>query len=96
MLKWRNHEFESSSSTTEEFKSFSRDIKKYLKEKMVGYNLVNYNRGHFYFSAFFEKDEKFIYISSSDVRHFKDEWLNNLLVRTAENEKDYTGGRNDF
>ena len=39
---------------------------------------------------------KLAYFSSSDVRYSQNAWYNNLLVRTAQHEKDYTGGSNDW
>lgn len=95
---WVGYIFESSSGLTEEFASFARDIKKHLTEimKKEGFSLVSFSRGHFYFSAFFEKNGKYIYVSSDDVRYSVNGWYNNLLVRTAKHDKDYTGGSNDW
>jgi hypothetical protein len=82
---------------TPEFAEFSRQIKKELR-KTKGYEVVAYSRGHFYFSVFLKNttNGKFVYLSCSDVRYFINEWHNNLLIRTAQHEKDYTGGRNNF
>jgi hypothetical protein len=94
---WLDYEFYSSSGLTEEFASFTKDFKKYLKDNLTkDYELVNFNRGHFYLSGFIKniQTNKYMYFSTSDVRFFKNEWYNNILVRTAEHEKDYTGGRN--
>ena len=56
----------------------------------------NYVSGHFYCSGFLKNVHtgKFAYFSISDVRHFSDSWVDNILLRTASHEKDYTGGRN--
>jgi hypothetical protein len=97
--KWLGYDFESSSYLTEEYALFDKEVKKYIKgllgEKL---ELVKWNRGHFYFSAFIKnkKTDKLVYISCSDVRGCSDNWFNNLLIRTAEHEKDYTGGSNDY
>jgi hypothetical protein len=97
MEQWLDFTFCSSSGLTEEFDSFSRQMKKHLKS-VCGSNieLVNYSRGHFEFSAFCRNKTtgKFVYIHSSDVRFFPNSWHNDLLVRTAQHEKDYTGGSN--
>lgn len=37
-----------------------------------------------------------VYFRISDVRFFKNEWIDEILVRAAYNEKDYKGGRNNF
>jgi len=92
---WIGYTFRSSSGLTEEWAEFSKAIKKELK-KIDGYDLVSYSRGHFFFSAFLKNTTtgKLVYISSSDVRFFKDEWYNRLLIRTAQHDKDFTGGAN--
>jgi len=95
---WVGFHFESSSSLTEEFASFAKDFKKYLSQqvKEVDFEIVNWSRGHFEVSGFLKhKTGQFIYFSTSDVRYFADSWYNNVLIRTAEHEKDYTGGSNN-
>lgn len=97
--KWEGFTFESSSGLTDEFASFSREFKKHI-QKICGseYQLVNFSRGHFEVSGFIKRNSngKMVYFSTSDVRFSQDNWLNGVLVRTAENEKDYTGGSNNF
>ena len=94
--KWLGYNFQSSSGLTEEFSLFSKHIKAELK-KISGYELISYSRGHFYFSAFLKNknNDKLVYLSSDDVRG-SDGWYNNLLIRTAQHDKDYTGGSNDW
>ena len=97
--KWLGFTFQSSSSKTREFRSFVRDFKKALKENTEkDFDLVNFSKGHFYCTGFLRSKEngKMVYFSISDVRFFPDEWFNNVLIRTAENEKDYTGGSNNY
>ena len=94
--KWLNHEFQSSSVKTPEFKSFSNDFIKDLKSLAQGYEFVNVNKGHFYVSGFIKKDDKYAYFSISDVRYFKNEWYNHIMIRTAKSDKDYTGGNNNY
>jgi len=95
LRSWLGYSFESSSSLTPEFAEFSKQVRKELKA-LPGYGLVSYSRGHFEFTAFLENVStgKLVYVSCSDVRFFRDEWFNNLLIRTAQHDKDYTGGRN--
>ena len=94
--QWLGKQFESSSGLTPEFQSFHRNIKSYLKKELEKDFEVNVGRGHFYFSGFAKNrsTNKWVYFSASDIRYFPDEWYNNLLVRTAKNDKDYTGGNN--
>lgn len=94
--KWLSHTFESSSMKTPEFKQFARDFFSDLKKLTEGYELVSKNVGHFYVSGFLKRDGKFYYFSCSDVRHFPNEWNNHLLIRSAQHEKDYTGGSNNY
>ena len=72
---WLGLQFESSSGLTEEFANFARDYKKFLS-RLEGFELVRFLRGHFYISAFLKNTAtgKLAYISSSDVRYFRDEW----------------------
>ncbi len=97
LKNWVGYYFESSCHLTPEFAEFAKQIKSYLK-KIEGYELVDFLRGHFEFSAFLKniKTGKLVYVSCSDVRYFPDEWYNNLLIRTASHEKDYTGGSNNY
>ena len=95
--KWLGYNFQSSSGLTEEFSLFSKHIKAELK-KIPDYELISYSRGHFEFSAFLKNknNDKLVYLSSDDVRYSPDGWYNNLLIRTAQHDKDYTGGSNDY
>ena len=94
-LKW---EFSSGSITGEDFKRFASDFKKEIKRRLpVGAKLVQWNVGHYYISGFIKnEDNKYVYFSISDVRYFRNDWYNNILVRTAKDENDYTGGSNNF
>lgn len=99
MEKWVGFRFESSSGLTPEFSTFAREYKRAVK-KMIGdkFELLNWNRGHFYISGFVKNktNGKYVYFRISDVRHFPDDWYNNILVRTAQNDKDYTGRKNHY
>ncbi len=63
--------------------------------QQIGAELVSFNKGHYYVSGFIKREEKYVYFSISDVRHFPGSWVNDVLVRTAKHEKDYTGGANN-
>jgi hypothetical protein len=98
MKKWLNVEFESCCNETEQFKSFNKDFKKYIKKNIPeGYNVISWNKGHFYISAMILRpDAQIVYFSISDVRHFRNSWYNNILYRTAKHDKDWIGGRNNY
>lgn len=101
--KYIDVEFESSTVKTPEFKQFARDFKTDIKAliKFHGLILETYNVGHFYVSGFISRakwngDRVYAYFSISDVRHFQNEWHENILIRTATGLHDYTGGRNEY
>jgi len=97
MEKWLDVEFESSSGLTAEFAKFASDFKKFIKGQLSPDQcLLVWSRGHFYVSGFINQGERFVYFSVSDVRHFFNDWYYHILVRTAKNEKDYTGGVNHY
>lgn len=63
--------------------------------RLIGAELVEFNPMHFEYSAFLKKDNKFIYVSVGDVRYSKN-WYDCVLYRSAKNEKDYSGGSNNY
>ena len=81
-----------------EYKSFQTKYKNYLKALAKEHNgeLVKFNPNHYEFSCFIKRNDKYVYISISDVRYFKNQWYSNILIRTAQHEKDYSGGRNCY
>lgn len=97
--------FESSSGTTPEFLNFVRTFKReFTKElKSVGATDIKIGKGHFYVSGFFTVNGQPYYFSLSDVRGM-DYALENhpntcgsqLMYRTAQDYKDYTGGSNQW
>lgn len=92
-----NKGFESSSQTTPEFAAFSNLFRSYLKSgaKDAGLKVASYTRGHFEASAFIEAPSgKLAYISISDVRDNRGAAAEQLLYRTAEHLKDFSGGIN--
>ena len=96
---WAGIHFESSSGLTEEFAAFAKMFKQRIKRECEKneLSLCSFDRGHFYCSGFVgsQKTGRYIYFSISDVRYFSNSWLNNILIRTAEHIKDFTGGRNN-
>lgn len=99
MEKWYNYEFESSSVTTEKFASFARCYRAHLK-KILGENfsLIRFFRGHFCISGFIKNNHtgKIVYFDTSDVRYNLEAWRKDILIRTAVNDKDFTGGINNY
>ena len=98
LTDWKGNCFESSCYKTPEFMAFARMFRSHIQKqaKENGLEVTNFSSGHFYCSGFLRNINtgKFAYFSISDVRHFPDSWINDVLLRAAEHEKDYTGGRN--
>ena len=94
--------FESSSQTTNEFKGFVRTFRSEVTKglKTLGATDIKITSGHFYVSGFFKVGEQWYYLSLSDVRG--SEFLIaqgrsvQMLYRTAEHNKDFTGGGNRY
>jgi len=97
--------FESSSSLTPEFAQFFRTFKsEFTKElKSIGAENIVFSRMHFCLSGFFTYAGQAYYFSLSDVRgmdyglrQYPDSCMNQLLYRTAQHYKDYSGGMNQY
>ena len=105
-VKLLENGFESSSGKTPEFQAFTRVFKKeFTKElKSIGATDIKFNIGHFYISGFFTTlSGQAIYFSLPDVRDFNyclatnpDSCMCQLLYRTANDYKDFTGGMNRY
>ncbi len=79
----------------QDFKDFFRKEKKRLTNifKEMGATDIKMDYGFYYFSGFLtSRNGQVYYFSCSDVRHFG---YNQLLIRTAKDYKDYSGGSNN-
>jgi len=87
-------EFESSSQLTQQFQAFHRIFKRDFTNILKSFNAENieFNRNHFGTIGFFTHNGQVYYFSLGDVRWNKDR----MLIRTAKDYKDYTGGSNEF
>ena len=88
-------EFESSSSRTPQYLEFHKVFKKELSAVLkLHVKRVEFSKpNHFDVSGFFELlNGKIYYFSLSDLRLDK----GNILIRTATDFKDYSGGSNNF
>ena len=86
-----NQYYESSSSVTEQYKSNKRKFVNQLKKYFGKENIIVNSCPHFEFTGFIKNNNKLVYFSTGDLR-----WRASMLIRTANNEKDYTGGMNNF
>lgn len=100
LQKYINYEFSSGCYTGNDYKTFQTKYIHYLKSicNANHWRLVNVDKNHYCFSAFIKggMENKYVYLSISDVRYFENDWYKHILIRTAENETDYKGGFNRF
>lgn len=79
----------------QDFKDFFRREKKRIGGilKELGCTDFEMNYGFYYFSGFVRfSNGQLYYFSCSDVRHFG---YNQLMIRTAKDNRDFTGGSNN-
>lgn len=95
---FKNWEFTSGGYTGKDFKRFARLFKNHIKKSLSsGFELVNPSKNnHYYLCGFITNGTKYVYFSISDVRYFPNKWINDIMYRTAQHEKDYTGGSNRY
>ena len=100
LKRYINYEFSTGYYTGNDYKTFQTKYINYLKTicKENNWSLIKVNKNHYCFSVFIKggTENKYVYISISDVRYFNNDWYNHILVRTAKNEVDYKGGFNHF
>lgn len=100
--EWKKHEFSTGCTTGEDYKKFQHQMKSDLKKQAAkeGLELHRFNPNHYEFSAVlsknFDSETRFVFVSISDVRFFKNQWADHVLVRTMAHDHDWTGGRNTF
>jgi len=98
MKSWLNHDF-SLYPDERAFNEWFKDLKKNIKDQLGSdYSLINFSPGHFISSGFIKnlKNQKLVYISFSDVRYFNNEWYTNVLIRSAKDSSDFSGGSNQY
>ena len=93
-----NHCFSLGPTTGRDFKIFAEHFERELKNQISPDYIISYKSvGHYYLCGFIKsKEGKFVYFSIPDVRFFPEEWHTNILIRTAEHEKDWIGGCNHY
>ena len=89
---------------SDDYKKYAAYVKKQFKASAEsrGFTLKRFSVNHYDFSGFFEKNGKFIYFSSNQQRYEQPLDLtttgamNGILYRTAEHDRDFRGGSNNF
>lgn len=84
-----------------DFNSFTRKFKNAVKRTFPNATLTGFKPNHYCFSGFIEEEgEKTVYVSFSTMAgmplDLRASNARGILVRVAENTKDYTGGFNNF
>lgn len=100
LKQYIGYRFSTGCYTGDDYKSFQTKYINYLKTicRNNNWQLVNVGKNHYCFSAFIKggQENKYVYISISDVRYFSNDWYKHILIRTAKNEVDYKGGFNEY
>lgn len=100
LKQYLNYEFSTGCYTGNDYKTFQTKYINFLKSICTNNNwsLIKVNKNHYCFSAFIKggTENKYVYISISDVRYFNNDWYNHILIRSAKNEVDYKGGFNHY
>lgn len=99
--KWYDKEIEDwGGETSPEYRNFQTNYRSVIKDfcNDIGMELHSFSKNHYEFSAVVKSNttNQFYYISISDVRYWKNEWANNILYRTMQHDKDWTGGSNRY
>lgn len=95
---YTDYEFESSTTRTEEYISFERKYRNFIKNNLPdGYSLHEFSGNHFCFSCVIKSNtNEFIYLSIDDVRGGHNHWKNHILIRQMRHEKDWFGKGNFY
>lgn len=94
-LQLLKQEFESSCLKTPQYTSFHRTFKREFTKLLQGLGAVSvkfFKPNHFDASGFFQINGQWWYFRLEDLRWAKD----SLLIRTAKDDRDFSGGRNQF
>ena len=84
---------------SDEYKGFERAFKRVLKKMAedMGATLVWFTPMHYDESAMFERNGKYVYLlHSNNLSRRSTPVLHHILIRTAEHERDYHGGSNNY
>lgn len=98
--KYHNHSVEDACTTmSKEAKSFVTAFRNMLKRELpLSAEIINFKAGHYDCSGFIKCNDKYVYVSYNIPRYnaIIDFNKRDVLYRTANHEKDYTGGANHY
>ncbi|MBQ2184718.1 MAG: hypothetical protein II399_08765 [Lachnospiraceae bacterium] len=75
-------------------RDFNKAINAWLRKSFPGCAMYPTKGAWCEASGFIEKDGKYVFYSFQDYRYW--DWKEQILIRTAKSEKDYTGGANHY
>ena len=87
---------------SDDYKSFCKAFKNYLKRALPECEIIGFKANHYDTSGFVKQGDKYIYVAQDLDRgrgyvDFEDTGcFRGILFRTAKDDKDYTGGHNNF
>ncbi len=98
LKKYLNHNFISDWKVSNDYIMFQNLYIKYLKEiaRKNNWKVIKINKNHYEFSSFLMCNNQIIYFSIPDVRYYKNDWFNKILIRIAHSENDYIGEQNNY
>lgn len=76
--------------------SFFRVFKNAVKKKLPARWTIEKWRVNWFECTGVLKDDqgRYVYLHVGDIRYWQDEWIDDILIRTMEHDKDWTGGQN--
>lgn len=99
LRKYLNYAFSTGVYAGKDYLSFQTKYINYLRSfcRENGRELCKVLRSHYNFSCFIKNAQnKYVYLSISDVRVYRNEWFYRILIRRAESDTDYIGGANKY
>lgn len=99
LKKYLHYEFSTGVYTGKDYISFQTKYVNYLRSfcRQNNWELGKVFRNHYSFSCFIKNTEgKYVFFSIFDVRYYKADWYNNILIRRADSEEDCTGHSNHY
>lgn len=102
-LKWQSAILTDAGSTvSKQYRSFQTALIKEISRlaASIGAKMISYSKGHYYTSCFIERNGQFVHINHSSglsrIASGVRIELDSILIRTATDEKDFTGGINNY
>ena len=100
---WNGREIQDDGAyISKEFSSFYRQFINAVRREFPEDEIVNCNKGHYFLSGFIKRGDKFVYFlyhvprGGLCIDMARSDALRGILIRKAQDKKDYTGENNYF